>query len=106
MGPILLVLGYVVAWAASIYTFILFARVILDWTRVLAPRWTPPSALLVIFDWVYRLTDPPLKWMRRYIPPVRLGNVALDVGFLVVFMIVIVIGRIGNWLAYLGAVSG
>lgn len=106
MGPILLIVGYVLAWAASIYTLILLARVILDWTRILLPRWTPPSALLVVFDWVYRLTDPPLQWMRRFIPPVRLGTIALDVGFMVVFIAVILVGRLGNQLIFLGHVSG
>lgn len=106
MGTILIVVGSALAWAASIYTMILLARVILDWTRLLAPRWNPPGWLLVILDWIYRITDPPIRWMRRFIPPIRLGNVALDVGFLVVFIIVIIIERVGNWMVYLGYVNG
>ncbi len=105
MGLFLVVLGKAIAWAASIYTFILLARVILDWTRVLVPRWVPPGGLLVVIDWVYRLTEPPISWVRQYIQPIRLGTVAIDVGFIVVFVAVVILERVGNWLAYLGYVN-
>lgn len=106
MGSLLLILGYILAYSSWIYSLVLIARVILDWIRVLAPRWRPPSALLVLFDWVYRLTDPPVRWLRKFIPPVRLGNVALDVGFMILFIAVLLVGRAGAWLVYLGMVAG
>ncbi len=105
MGPLLIFVGSVTAWAASIYTVILLARLVLDWTRILVPRFRPPGWLLFIFDWIYRLTDPPIRWMRRFIPPIRLGNIALDVGFMVVFIATIVLERLGNWLVYLGYIQ-
>ncbi len=105
MGSIVALIGYAIAWVASVYTVILLARVILDWTRLLAPRWMPPRWLLTIFDLVYRLTDPPIRFMRRFIPPIRLGNVALDVGFMVVFIATIVLERVGNWMVYVGHMS-
>lgn len=106
MGSLLLILGYILAYGSWIYSMVLIARVILDWTRILAPRWRPPSVLLVLFDWVYRLTDPPVKWLRKFIPPLRLGTVALDVGFMILFLAVLLVGRLGSWLVYLGMVSG
>ncbi len=106
MGSIFLILGYVLAYGSWAYSLVLIARVILDWIRVLAPRWRPPSLLLVVFDWVYRLTDPPVRWLRKYIPPLRLGNVALDVGFMVLFIAVLLVGRVGSWLIYLALVRG
>lgn len=99
---ILTVIGSIIAYASSIYTLILLARVILDWTRILAPRWMPSGGVLTLIDWVYRLTDPPLKWLRKFIPPLRLGNIALDVGFIVVFVSVALLGRFGQYLIYLG----
>lgn len=80
----------------------MLARVAFDWARILAPRWVPPKALLFVADWVYRLTDPPLRFMQRFIPPLRLGNIALDVGFLVVFLAVSLIGTLGNMLILMG----
>ena len=102
MKALLIGAGYLLSYASTIYVFVLLARVLLDWLRLLMPRWMPPSWALAIFDWVYRLTGPPVRWLRRYIPPVRLGTVALDVGFMVLFLAVIFVGRIGSWLLYLG----
>ena len=102
MRGLLIGAGYLLTYASTLYTFVLLARVALDWARLLMPRWVPPSWALVLFDWIYRLTDPPVRWLRRFIPPVRLGTVALDVGFMVLFFAVILVGRLGNWLLYLG----
>lgn len=99
---LLITLGKTISFAASVYMLVLLARVAFDWARLLAPRWTPKGPLLLLADWVYKLTDPPIRWMRRYIPPLRLGAVALDVGFLVVFILVSLVGRLGQYLAYLG----
>lgn len=87
---------------ATVYALVLLARVVLDWTRLFAPRWVPKGLVLMLADWVYRLTDPPIKWLRKYIPPLRLGNIALDVGFMVLFIAVSLVGRLGQWLIYLG----
>jgi YggT family protein len=40
---------------------------------------------------VYTATDPPLRLLRRYIPSVRLGTVALDLSFMVLFLVIIVL---------------
>lgn len=93
------VLGQTLYVLASLYTFVLLARVILDWARVLAPSWHPRGPILFLADWVYRLTDPPLRALGRLIPPLRLGAIALDVGFIVLFVAVTMVGRLGFWLA-------
>ncbi len=99
---ILVLIGTILRWAAQIYILILLARVVFDWARVLAPRWVPSNVVLIIADWVYRLTDPPLRFMSKFIPPLRLGNIALDVGFIVVFLAMTLIRRFGDMLVYLG----
>ncbi|USR80037.1 YggT family protein [Arcanobacterium pinnipediorum] len=81
-------------WLCSIYTFILFARVVIDLTMTLARQWRPEGVIVVLFNIVYMLTDPPLRLVNRYIPPLRLGAVALDVGFILVFVAVRVIQNI------------
>ena len=105
MGSLLVILGNLVSLAASLYTFVLLARVIFDWARVLAPQWYPAGWLLAIIDVIYKLTDPPDRWLRKFIPPIRLGTVAIDVGFMVLFIGVILLQRVGGWIAYLGYVN-
>ena len=97
----LAIIGRILAYGSSIYALILIARVIFDWVRILAPRWVPSGPVLFIADWVYRLTDPPIVFLRRYIPPLRVGNIALDVGFLVLFVGVAILGRFGDALIVL-----
>lgn len=96
----LYVFGSILQWVATAYTVILLVRVAFDWIRVLAPRWVPPGPVLWLADWVYKLTDPPIIFLRKYIPPLRLGNVALDVGFVVLFVGVAMIARLGQVLVW------
>ena len=52
--------------------------------------WTPHGFLLVIAEGIFTATDPPLRFLRRYIPPLRLGSVALDLSFMVLFFVVLI----------------
>ncbi|WP_182354586.1 YggT family protein [Flaviflexus huanghaiensis] len=72
-------------WALSLYTFVLFGRVVIDLVSVFSRDWRPTGGLLILANMVFRLTDPPLRFLRRFIPPLRMGPVALDMGFLVLF---------------------
>ena len=69
--------------AIQIYIYVLWARFILDWVRVLNPRFRPRGVLLVLFELVFTLTDPPIKMFRRILPPIRLGQISLDLGWMV-----------------------
>jgi YggT family protein len=51
----------------------------------------PTGGLVVVFEVVYTLTDPPLRLLRRVIPPLRVGNVAFDLGFLLLFIAIVVV---------------
>ena len=98
----LIILGTVLSFLASAYTIVLIARVILDWTRIFAPRWRPSGPILVLANGIYALTDPPLRWLRKFIPPLRLGNIALDVGFIVLFVAVTMVARVAPVLIAMG----
>lgn len=73
------------------YMAVLFARMILDWVSVLSPRWYPRGLLAEIIDVIYRVTEPPLRWLRRYIPPIRMGAIALDMSFIVLYFLLVVL---------------
>jgi YggT family protein len=64
----------------------MWIRFIVDWVQVFARSWSPRGILLVVLEAVYTVTDPPIKALRRVIPPLRLGNFALDLSFLIVFI--------------------
>lgn len=73
-------------WALRIYTYLLWARFILDWVTVLNPRFRPRGIWLVLIEFVYTLTDPPIKMFRRILPPIRLGQISLDLGWMLTML--------------------
>jgi len=66
----------------------LICRLILDWIQVLAREWRPRGPVLLLAEVVYTVTDPPLKFLRRLIPPLSLGGIRLDLAFLVLMLAV------------------
>lgn len=76
------------AWVLNIYLMLLLVRLVFDWIQMFARDWRPRGPLLVVAEAVYSVTDPPLKAVRRVIPPLRLGGVALDLSFMVVIFLV------------------
>jgi YggT family protein len=84
MGAILEVLAFLL----YLYTFVLIARIVLDLIQVFSRGWRPQGPILVVANIVYTLTDPPVRFFRRLIPPLRIGSIALDVGFLLLFILV------------------
>lgn len=61
----------------------LLGRLVLDWVQMFARGWRPMGMALVAASTIYSLTDPPMKALRRLVPPLRFGGVALDLGFLI-----------------------
>ena len=71
-----------------IFFIFLIGRLILDWIQVFARDWRPRGVMLVIAEAVYSVTDPPLKALRRVLPPLTIGQVQIDLAFIVIFLIV------------------
>lgn len=76
---------YIVALVLRVYWFLLLARVIIEMIRSFSQRWSPSRGFALVAEPVFRLTDIAVKPLRRLIPPLRLGGVALDVSVLVLF---------------------
>lgn len=68
-----------------LFFYTLIIRFILDWVQVLSRNWRPQGPILVIAEIVYSITDPPLNWIRRFIRPIRMGTIQLDLAFIVLF---------------------
>ena len=82
-----------------IFFILLIARLVLDYVQMFARSWRPTGVALVLAEVVYTITDPPLKALRRVIPPLRIGGIALDLSFLVVIVIVQVLIQVTSALA-------
>ena len=81
-------------YALSVYLVLLIGRMIFSWIQYYARSWSPSGILLVVAEGVYSATDPPLRFLRRYIPTVRLGSVALDLSFMLLFLVVYVLWQV------------
>ncbi|MDM7832014.1 YggT family protein [Cellulomonas edaphi] len=69
-----------------LFFIVLLVRLVLDWVMVFARSWRPTGVALVIAEATYTVTDPPLRLLRRVIPPLRIGAISLDLAFLVLFL--------------------
>ena len=87
------IFGLVLFWACQLYILVLIGRVVLDFVQILSRDWYPSGALVVLANLIYKLSDPPLKLLAKFIPPLNLGGVSLDLGFIVLFIAVQVIQR-------------
>jgi YggT family protein len=81
----------VLYYVLSIYLLILIGRLILSWIQAYSRSWSPTGFVLVLAEFIYTATDPPLRLLRRYIPTLRLGSVALDLSFIVLFLVLVVL---------------
>jgi YggT family protein len=81
----------VLTYVLTIYLVILVGRMIFSWVQVFARDWRPSGFLLILAEAIFTVTDPPLKFLRRFIPPLRLGMVAMDLSFMVLFIVVLIL---------------
>lgn len=72
--------------AVFLYLILIIARLVLEWIRSYAREYRPRGVMLIVFETVFTLTDPPVLALRRLIPPLRLGAVSLDLSVLVVLL--------------------
>jgi YggT family protein len=75
----------------TIYLVILIARMVVTWIQMFARQWVPRGVILIIAEGIFTATDPPLKFLRRYIRPLRIGTVAIDLSFMVLFIVILVL---------------
>ena len=81
----------VLTYVLTIYLVVLIGRMIFSWVQVFARDWRPTGIVLVIAEGIFTITDPPLKFLRRFIPTVRLGMMALDLSFMVLFIVILIL---------------
>jgi YggT family protein len=82
-----------------VFLVLLFARFVVDWVMVLARSWRPSGLVAAGLEVVYATTDPPLKAIRKVIPPLNLGSIRLDLAFMVLLIAVYILRSITSGLA-------
>jgi YggT family protein len=90
----------IVSSVLLVFLILLFARFVVDWVMVLARNWRPQGLVAAGLEVVYATTDPPLKAVRKVIPPLNLGTIRLDLGFMVLLIAVILLRNLLGSLAF------
>jgi YggT family protein len=88
------VIASIVHLVLLLYIFVLFARLILDYIPMFNREWRPKGFGLVAAEAVYVVTDPPIRFFRRLIPPLRIGSLSLDFGFTLTLLVVLILMNI------------
>lgn len=83
-----------IASLLDIYVLVLIVRLVFDYITMFARDWRPTGPVLVLAEVLYSLTDPPLNAIRRVVPPLRLGSISLDLGFLILIFAVSILRNV------------
>ena len=85
------ILQVVLTYVLTLYLVVLIGYMIFGWIGMFVRPWYPARPVKLVGEGIYALTDPPLKFLRRYIPPLRLGTVSMDLSFMVLFIVVLIL---------------
>lgn len=90
------ILGSIIEGLLWFFLVFLWTRFVFDWVQVFARSWAPRGWIVVLLEVTYSITDPPIKFLRRFIPPFRIGSVALDVSFLLVLLLAYILLQVNR----------
>ena len=92
------VVASAIYFALLVFLLFLVFRLIMEYVFLLARSFRPSGLVAVLLELAYSVTDPPLKALRKVLPPLRIGQFSLDLGFLVLFIVVrILMGVVGSY---------
>ena len=80
----------ILGFALFIFWLLLIARVVVEFIRSLSRDWQPRGVTVVILELIMSITDPPVKLLRRLIPPLTIGAVRFDLSIMVLLMVVFI----------------
>lgn len=87
-----------VYFALLVFLLLLLFRLVMEYVFLLARSYRPAGPVAAVLELAYSVTDPPLKALRRFLPPLRLGQISIDLGFIVLFIVVrILMGVVGQY---------
>ncbi|WP_144790409.1 YggT family protein [Corynebacterium singulare] len=90
-------LGSILLVAVSLYSWILLARIVIEMIQSFSRQFNPPRWFMMVAEVLFVITDPPVKALRKVIPPLQLGGIALDVSIIVLFLLLAVLSKLIKW---------
>ncbi|WP_203566884.1 YggT family protein [Aestuariimicrobium ganziense] len=87
-------IGTLIVAALQLYLLLFLVRMVLSLVPALSPGFTPRGGTLVLFEVVYTLTDPLIRFYERFLPPLRLGQVSFSLGFLAAWFTLVALQRL------------
>lgn len=81
----MLSIGSLLATILQVFLYALLGRLIFDYVQMFARTWRPRGPVLYLVEAIYTVTDKPMKFVGRFVPPLRIGSVSLDMSFIVLF---------------------
>ena len=81
-------IGVLIANLLQLFLLCLFLRLILDYARMAKPDWRASGIILIAADFIYAITDKPLRFVRRFVKPLRLGGISIDLSMLIIFIVI------------------
>jgi YggT family protein len=85
------IIGQITYLALYFFLLILLGRFVMSTVLAYGRRWHPGRGAAAALEVVWSVTDPPLKQLRRVIPPLRVGTVSVDLSALVLLLILYVL---------------
>jgi YggT family protein len=79
-----------------IFVGLMFLRFVMDWVMIFSRSFRPTGVLAATLELAYSVTDPPIRVLRRVIPPLRLGNAAIDLAFILLIIVAFVLIQVIN----------
>ena len=95
-------LGSILLVAVNLYSWILLARIVIEMIESFSRQFNPPRWFMMVAEVLFMLTDPPVKALRKVIPPLRFGGIALDVSIIVLFLALSILSQVIQ-VAFFGA---
>ncbi len=94
-----MVVAAVLVYLLTFFIVLLFLRMIFEYVFMLARDFRPSGIVAMLLELIYSVTDPPLRALRRVLPPLRVGGVSLDLAFLVLFIVSFILRNVFAGLA-------
>ncbi|WP_227496895.1 YggT family protein [Planctomonas psychrotolerans] len=96
MGNIVSLTAFLLWFALLLFILMMWGRFVLDLVQAFSREWRPRGAVLLLAEASYTVTDPPIRFVRKIIPPLRLGPVALDFGWMLTMLAAIILFNIAG----------
>lgn len=88
LGKLIATVSY---WVLVAFFVAMIVRLVFDYIRIFKRNWRPKGFVLMLAEATYTITDPPLKLLRKVLPPVRIGNIGIDVAYSIVLFVVLIL---------------